>query len=237
MKRILFLFFLILAGACNTVVAVVQVTQKGPEHAPEQKTSTLDQVILEEYKAVRAEIILCLEGRVSIVSLGFAAIGALLAGGVAALSREKPYWLASALIIGIGVTLTSIYVLDVWTAETGRLLRASNHNCYLEKKINDLFAGSVKPLEWEHRLRTDENYKSFLPSDKETPWIFLVVSFFSAVGGSILFWWGANEKNSPRLFRYRIAIIIPVGLLLLWDISLRWHDLHTLKTIWTTTTC
>jgi hypothetical protein len=237
MKRILLLCLLTIAAASNTMVAAGQGTQKAADHVPEQKTSGLDQVILEEYKALRAEIILSLEGRVSIVSLGFAAIGALLAGGVAALTRDKPYWLASALIIGIGVTLTSIYVLDVWTAETRRLLRASNHNCYLENKINDLFPGNVKPLEWEHRLRNDEAYKSFLPSDKETPWIFLVVSLCSAVGGSILFWWGANKKESPRLSRYRVPIILPVGLLLLWDIFLRWDDLHNLKTIWSRTTC
>lgn len=236
MKRIL-LALLIAVGTFIPATALEQATQKTTDHAPEPKTSNIDQVILEEYKAVRAEIILCLEGRVSIVSLGFAAVGALLAGGVAALSRDKPYWLASALIIGIGVTLTSLYVFDVWTVETRRLARASDHNCYLEKKINKLFPGEVKPLEWENRIRNDENYKSLMPTDSETPWIFLQLSVISALAGSMLFWYGSSKNDHPKLSRYRILVAVPLVLLSLWGVFHRWQDLQNLNAILKTLTC
>ncbi len=241
MKRILLLGFLTVVGACNTAVVTAQVTQKSTNQVAEPKTSALDQVILEEYKALRAEIILCLESRVSIVSLGFAAIGALLAGGVAAISRDKPYWFVSALTIGIAVTLTSLYVFDVWIVETRRLARASYHNCQLEDKISNLFPGNVKPLEWEHRVRTDA-YKQILPPDKETPpKIFLFFPVGSAIGGLFLFLiflWGTKEHPIHILrwlyqWRAPFALLGALGVLVvLWRVCLRAEEIRHLGEIW-----
>jgi hypothetical protein len=177
--------------------------------------SNLTQVILEEYKAVRAEIMLCLEERVTIVSFGFAAIGALIAGGVAALSRGKENWFLAAFVLGLGVSLTSLYVFNLWIVDSQRLARASYHNYALEMKINKLYPGDVLPLEWEHNVReTTGNYVKFLPSEKDAPMIFLIISFISAVGGSLLFWRGA--KNHPILRRWRVAILPLFVLLSLW---------------------
>ena len=241
MKRMLLLGLLTIAGTCNTTVVTAQVTQKSTNQVAEPKTSTIDQIILEEYKAIRTEIILCLESRVTIVSLGFAAIGALLAGGVAAMSRERPYWFLSALTIGVAVTLTSLYAFDVWIVETRRLARASYHNCQLENKMNNLFPGNVKPLEWEHRVRTDD-YKAILPPDKETPpKIFLLFSGGSAVGGLFLFLiflWETKEHPIPTLRRFYqwrkpFALLGAVGVLaVLWLVGLRVAEIGHLPEIW-----
>jgi hypothetical protein len=241
MKRMLLLGLLIVAGACNTAIVTAQVTQKGTSQVAEPKTSTLDQIILEEYKALRAEIILCLESRVSIVSLGFAAIGALLAGGVAAMSRNKPYWFVSALTIGVAVTLTSLYVFDVWMVETRRLARASYHNCQLEKKINNLYPGNVKPLEWERLVRTGD-YQRILPPDKDTPpKIFLIFAFGSGLGGIVLFGIFVLEtKEHPipilrQLYRLRILVLllclVGVGVVF-WRVGLRWEEIRLAADIW-----
>lgn len=242
MKRMFLFGLLTVAGACNTVLVTAQVTQRGTTNqVAEPKTSTIDQIILEEYKAIRAEIILCLESRVSIVSLGFAAIGALLAGGVAAMSRERPYWFVSALTIGVAVTLTSLYAFDVWTVETRRLARASHHNCQLEDKMNNLFPGNVKPLEWEHRVRTDD-YNAILPPNKETPpLIFLLLSAGSAAGGLVLFvifLWETKEHPIPKLRRFYqgrkpIAVLGGAGVLwVFWLVGLRLAETRHLPEIW-----
>lgn len=241
MRSILLLGFLTVVGACNTAVVTAQVIQKSTNQVAEPKTSTLDQIIMEEYKALRAEIILCLESRVSIVSLGFAAIGALLAGGVAAMSRDKPQWFVSALTIGVAVTLTSLYVFDVWIVETRRLARASHHNCRLEDKINNLFPGNVKPLEWEHRVRTND-YNQILPPDKETPpKIFLLFSAGSALSGLFLFLkflWGTKAHPVPflhSLYQWRkpIGLLGVLGVIVvLWRVCLRVEEARHLDAIW-----
>jgi hypothetical protein len=212
MKRILLLGILAFATACPAVSS----DTKDTEVIAERNTSNLVQIILEEYKAVRAEIILCLEERVTIVSFGFAAIGALLAGGVAALSRGKENWFLAALVFGL-VTLTSLYVFNVWIVASQRLARASYHNYALEMKINNLYPKDVPPLEWEHNVReTTGNYVRFLPSDKGAPWIFLIISFISTVVGSGLFWRGT--KNLPRLRRWRFAVFLLAVLLSSWGV-------------------
>ena len=237
MRRMILLGLLTISAACNTTILTAQVIQKGPNQVGEAKT-TQDQIIMEEYKALRAEIILCLESRVSIVSLGFAAIGALLAGGIAAMSREKPYWFVSALIIGVAVTLTSLYVFDVWMVETRRLARASNHNCQLEDKINNLFPGDVKTLEWEHQVRNG-SYRAILPSEKETPpKIFLLFSVGSAIGGLFLFSiFLSQTKAHPipvvRLFyRWRKPLAVVSVLVVLLVVGLRIKEIQSIEEIW-----
>ena len=213
MKRILLIAILAIAAACPAA----SLERKETDQTAEQRASNLAQIILEEYKAVRAEIILCLEERVTIVSFGFAAIGALLAGGVAALSRGKENWFLAALVFGL-VTLTSLYVFNVWIVDSQRLARASYHNYALEMKINNLYPGDVHPLEWEHNVREKTgNYKLFLPNDNGAPWIFLIISFVSAVVGLCLFCRGTKSHPHLRWLRWlRVAIVPLIVLLSFW---------------------
>jgi len=237
MKRILLLGLLTIAGASSTAILSGQVTPRGTNQVAERQTSmTPDQIILEEYKAVRAEIVLCLQSRVTIVSLGFAAIGVLLTGGVFALTRDDPHWLVSAIIIGFGLTMTSLYALDVWIGETQRLARASYHNCYLELKINRLFPPAVVPLEWEEKIRSDDaHYKSVIPFDKGAPRIFLVVSVISAVSGLSILLWGA--RNHHVVVGLLSAPSVIALLLLIWGVLARVEQLKALDTIWYTRPC
>lgn len=217
MKRILPLGLLIVIGACNTAVVVGQVNPGGTDQAAEKKAATLAPIILEEYKATREEIILCLGERVTIVSFGFAAIGALLAAGVSAATRDRPLWLLSAMIFGVGVSLTSLYVLDVWNVESQRLARASYHNYSLELKLQRLLPGDVIPLEWEGRIRPgnkDKNYEKLQPTDKGTPWVFLIISVASTLGGYGLFLRGVGNRSARYRWGVALALLTVLPLLL-----------------------
>ena len=227
MKKLLFVSILTFVGA--TAAFPSDKTNTHPVALAEQKTLTLDQIILEEYKALRAEIILCLGTRVTICSIGFATIGVLLAGALTAVSREKEHWLGASLIIGVGVTLASLYVLDVWVAETQRLARAGYHNCRLETKLQGLYPGSVAPLEWEHLVRsTDGPYARFMPSDdRGTPWIFLAISAASGIGGLVLFWKAAKSR---RIVCWTVSVI--GGLALVWSLSRHIIVVHCLRSLW-----
>jgi hypothetical protein len=231
MKRILMLGLLVVVAMCNGPVVAAQTPSNETKQASEKPSLSLDQTILEEYKIVREEINLCLGERVSIVSLGFAAIGTILAGGLTMLSRKKEHWLAAAVIIGVVVTLTGFYVFDVWMTETQRLARASAHNYYLEQKLKNLYASNVMPIEWEHRIRSnDEPYKSLLPSDEGTPRIFLVVSCVSALYGIWLFW--SRTKGDLGFQKYRISVVLLGILLLGWGLYVRVELIRSLSGIW-----
>lgn len=229
MKRILLVGILSLAAACPAV----SFEEKDTDQVTEQKTSALGQIILEEYKALREEIILCLGERVTIVSFGFAAVGALIAGGMAVLGRGKERWFVSSIVIGVVVTLTCLYVLDVWTVETRRLARASYYNHYLELKLKNLYKGNILPLEWEQRTRDkDGPYMRILPGDKGKPWIFLAVSALSTLSGLGIFWWGTI--NFPRLKRngMRISAVSVCALLLYFCAFRPYKDIQRLDEIW-----
>jgi|SRR5882724_6937617 len=253
MKPILLLVLLTVAGACSTRVVAGEVNPKSTDQSAERTTMTLDQIILEEYKAIRAEIILCLDRRVSIVSLGFTAIGTLLAGGIALLGSKKEHWFVSSIVIGVGVTVTCLYILDVWMVESRRLARASYYNHYLELKIRNLYKSSTLPLEWEQRTKDkDGPYKRILSVDAGKPWIFLVVSVLAALSGLGLFWWGTKDhgnlkrygmsmlwgaKDDTNLRRYgmRILAFVVCGLLLYYWALPRYKTMKSLDEIWAMT--
>jgi MFS family permease len=156
----------------------------------------LDQMILEEYKSLRAEILQCLDKRVGIISLGLAAIGALCGGGVSALGGDHPKWLAAAIIIGFGVPVTSLYVLDVWFSEWRRLVRASWHNWYLELKLQQQFPGQVAPLEWEQRVRSGgPPYQELKAPFETTTWVFVGFATLSGLSGLYLLLRAAEESQ------------------------------------------
>lgn len=229
MKRILLVGILTLAAASPAV----SFEEKDTNQVTEQKTSALAQIILDEYKAIREEIILCLGERVTIVSFGFAAVGALLAGGMAVLGREKERWFVSSIVIGVVVPLACLYVLDFWTVETQRLARASYYNHYLELKLKNLCKGNILPLEWEQRTRDkDGPYIRILPGDAGKPWIFLAVSALSGLSGLGIFWWGT--KSLPKLKRYwmRISAVFVCALLLSCCAFPRYEAMKRLDVLW-----
>lgn len=238
MKRLLFIGMLTLAEACPAVSVNLNQVADNAADRKQQTDVTLAQMILEEYKVVREEINLSLGKRVDILSFGFAAVGALLAGGVAALSREKKEWFAAALLIGVGATLTSFYVVDVWSVETARLQRASYHNYSLELKMKTLFPADIVPIEWEQRVRRDNYYKSLVPADNGTPWIFIIFAISSAGCGLLLFWRGVKAHSSSHPSphsssrRWSIAFTALAALLMTYFTYTHTRNLKNLNSQW-----
>lgn len=231
MKRVLFALTLVIVTVRPAFPAQSQSADKAQAGTP----LTVDAIIMEEYKALRSEIVQCLQSRVTILALGFPAVGALVAAGLAFLTRRKPYWIPSALIIGLGVTMTSLYIVDLWSEETFRMARASYHNCFLESKLDSLFPGKVAPLEWEHKVRMDETYKSIMPpTDTGTPMIFLWLSVGSGLGGLLLFWAGTNGFKNP-------CLLLPTALvgvsLLFGVVHPRLKELQRVDQVWKITSC
>lgn len=60
-------------------------------------------LIVEEFKALRAEIVLCLERRVTIISFGLTAIAILTGAAVTSLNGNASRFLPSAVILGLMV--------------------------------------------------------------------------------------------------------------------------------------
>lgn len=108
---------------------------------------------MEEYKALRNEIILCLERRVTLLSYGLTAVGVLTAAGVAALTGPNNNEGAASVVFLIGVPLSAIFVLEIWFAETRRLRRASYYIYGLERSVNSLLPNGARGLRWEQGIR------------------------------------------------------------------------------------
>lgn len=111
-----------------------------------------------EHQAIRAEILFCLEQRISMLSYGFAGIGAMTAGGVGALSKDigESFPLLAPAIFGILIPASTILIWNFWMNESARVRRASQYLWYIEKKCNNLTG--INALEWEHHLRRDDKY-------------------------------------------------------------------------------
>lgn len=142
-------------------------------------------VILEEYRALRAEVILCLERRTTIISWGLAAIGAIFAAAVAAYTGQKPL-MAGVLLLAIATT-TSWLVLNMWLTETRRARRASHYLCYLEIKLMAVMgtASHPKPLEWEQQLRKPKTGTQFSEHYIHTIGFFGFMLFVSTYLGTL----------------------------------------------------
>lgn len=220
MKRVLFIGTLMLVTAF-------------PVASSETKASmTSSEITMEEYKALRAEILQCSQNRFTILSLGFPAVGALLAAGIG-FARHKQYWILAAFVVGVGVALTSLYVVDLWMEETHRMARASYHNYHLELKLNKLFPTQDPPLEWEERIRNNDDYKRIVPPNElGTPRVFLWLSVVSALSGLALFWRATLEIRRQYL---TIPILLIVIAFIAWVVYPRFEKMGDLGQIWAMT--
>jgi len=109
--------------------------------------------LIEEYKALRSEILLCLERRITIISYGLTAIGVLVGAGIAAVNYGNAVF--AILVFLVVLPFSAAYVVDIWLAETRRARRASHYNWYLEKKLASIQDAKADPfpLEWESHIR------------------------------------------------------------------------------------
>jgi membrane protein implicated in regulation of membrane protease activity len=134
--------------------------------------------LIEEFKALRKEIILCLERRVTVISYGLAAIGVLTGAAVASLNvtSDLPKYLATGLILTLMVPIASLYALRIWLSETHRVRRASHYIWGLELRAQGLVGRNV--LRWEQGIRAKDT-----PTQHFTEHYYWTVFFFTFIAG------------------------------------------------------
>jgi hypothetical protein len=118
---------------------------KGQKH-------TMDpiEIRLQEYNAIRQEILAAMNGRNSILSFGLAAVGAIFAASIAAFEVGTFAFLS---VISLVLVIPAIcgFILCMWLGEYERKERAGSFLVNLEKTIN---VEASKPLlTWEGFLR------------------------------------------------------------------------------------
>ncbi|MGA2916014.1 MAG: hypothetical protein ABSE89_08325 [Sedimentisphaerales bacterium] len=180
-------------------------------------TLSREQIILEEYKAIRAEILLCLERRITIISYGLTSVGVLVGAGVTSLNYSHSEF--AILVFLVVLPVTALYVLNIWLAETHRVRRASHYNWYIEKKLAAVEEFADKPLEWESRIH-DKNdpHRRFKHYNYTVCYFSLLFAISVGVGLYLLL-----TSKLPKVslgYRSIICIVVAVGfgIFILW-----WH--------------
>jgi hypothetical protein len=119
-------------------------------------------LLLVEYAALRSEINLTMQSRNTILTFGFAALGALTAAVF--LAQHSPDAFTIILVLGMGGPALSTMILALWLAEFIRMARAGAHVARLEEQLNKLVTGdSDQPLTWERTRWPEEGVKPRSP--------------------------------------------------------------------------
>lgn len=111
------------------------------------------EVLLKEYDTLRAEILTAMASRHSIVTFGLATVGALwtAAATVLVAASEETHVLSYILLTFVS-PLVSIFVVQMWLGEYGRMYRAGKFIAdHSEPEINRLLKSDI--LTWESKLR------------------------------------------------------------------------------------
>ena len=144
-------------------------------------------VVLQEYQAIRAEILASLQTQQSALAFGTATIGILAA---AAVNVWKDKIVPEMVFLGAIPTLT-YFVLVIWMGEVARMLRAGGFMLQLENRVNGYFShkGVARPLEWETRMRgkvprDPDRRPMYVWNYRAIIWLFLLLSVASICIGT-----------------------------------------------------
>lgn len=140
------------------------------------------EILLKEYEALRAEILLAMTSRNTILSYVLAVIGVLYSG-VAAMTVAKVDAVAPGLVLMLIIPFVCVFSLYIWLGEYERMHRAARHIILLEEKIRDDDGSRV--LTWETNLRTQKKHMRY-PYDITILLLVLIASFSVFIGYSIL---------------------------------------------------
>ncbi|RCV63002.1 hypothetical protein C5S53_15925 [Methanophagales archaeon] len=108
---------------------------------------------LEEYRALRAEIIQSMDDGNKILAFGLAAIAFIIGAGF-----QQEDALLGLLIFSFTLPIISVFVLSMWFAAQERLARASHYLSGLEVRIKSV-CSDIDSVSWEAWLRTKKRNK------------------------------------------------------------------------------
>jgi hypothetical protein len=130
--------------------------------APSKADLRRADLLLVEYNALRSEINLTMQSRNTILTFGFAALGALAAAVF--LSQHSPDAFTVIVVLGMGAPALSSIILALWLAEFIRMARAGAHVARLEEQLNELVTGDRdQPLTRERTRWPEEGTKRRSP--------------------------------------------------------------------------
>jgi hypothetical protein len=156
---------------------------------------------LEEYRALRSEIIQSIDDGNKIIAFGLAAIGLVFGAGL----RYKDDLLGF-LILGFFLPVLSALMLSMWFTAHERMARASHYLSGVEARIKSALndAGSVS---WEAWLRGNPNS---WPKEHAGIWLFGFIIACSIFMGLVAA--GGNVDARTRALVIAVSFIICVGL-------------------------
>lgn len=119
--------------------------------------------VLEEYKALRQEVITSLSSQQQILAFGSATIALVIGPGLELWSRSE---LALVIVFALFIPALSAMVIIIWFGEVLRMVRAGDALADVETKVNaaGMAAGWHEPaMTWECALRNEgETFKRFV---------------------------------------------------------------------------
>lgn len=105
-------------------------------------------IMIEEYRALRAEVQQTMANRNSILAFGFTTIGIVFHAGISILSGSTP--LSAFSIFSVLLPILTLLIFFVWFGEVERQNRAAFYLKDFEDKINTIMGGGEKLLYWHH---------------------------------------------------------------------------------------
>lgn len=159
-------------------------------------------VVMEEYKALRAESLTAIQMQQSVLRFGVAVLGIVLATGINVWGK---FILSEFIFLFLAPTISYLLIV-VWIGEVERMVRAGAFLARIEEKVNTVFNHTQKALEWESWLRTKKNGKT-----PQVIWNYLaILSIFLSISlASIVL---GIYKVYPILCLNYVAILIIVEL-------------------------
>lgn len=186
-----------------------------------------DQVLLEEYKTIRAEVTTSISAQISILAFGAATIGF----SFAAASQTSNEQFRDMFLLVL-VPLLCYLIVVVWFAEVMRMARAGAFLMRLEKRLDEQFGYGA--LTWESTIfqsRCRSGVSAFL-QDPDKFRVFAIWSlFFTIAGTSIVIGWGSVSLYAWQHF-FAVTALAVAFAVVLWIYLLREAEVRRLARPW-----
>jgi hypothetical protein len=186
-----------------------------------------DKVLLEEYKAVRAEVTASIQAQISILAFGAATLGFSFAAA-SQTSNER----FRGMFLLVLVPLVCYLILIVWFAEVMRMLRAGTFLMRLEKRLDEEFGFGA--LTWESTIfqsRCKSGPTAFFEDPDKFRTLAITLLFFTLAGTSITIGWSSVALYGWQHFFAVIALAISVAVVV-WLYVLRQYEVQRLASPW-----
>jgi ABC-type multidrug transport system fused ATPase/permease subunit len=167
-------------------------------------------ILLEEYKTIRAEVTASISAQISILAFGAATIGF----SFAAASQTSNENFRDMFLLVL-VPLLCYLIVIVWFAEVMRMLRAGAFIMRLEKRLDEQFGHGA--LTWESTIfqsRCRSGPSAFLQDPDKFRTFAIWLLFFTIAATSIVIGWGSVSVFAWQHFFAVIAFVIAFAVVL-----------------------